>query len=71
MKIKDKRMSLGLTQDALGKKLGVGRTAVAMWENGEAIPRADKLPRLAQIFGCNIDELFGESTGTKKGNDLI
>lgn len=50
-----------LTQDDLAKALNVGRTCISMWEAGEANPRADKLPELARIFGCTIDELFADN----------
>lgn len=58
MNIKEKRESKNLTQEELGKKVGVNRSAVAMWEAGEALPRADKLPEIAKILGCSIDDLF-------------
>ena len=58
MGIKQKRESKGLTQEELGKKIGVNRSTVAMWETGEAMPRADKLPELAKILGCSIDDLY-------------
>ena len=58
MKIKELRLSKNLTQEDLAKKLIVDRSAVAMWETGKAMPRADKLPELAKILGCTIDELF-------------
>ena len=60
MFIKEKRESKDLTQDALGKLIGVNRSTRAMWETGEAMPRADKLPELARVLGCSIDELFKE-----------
>ena len=59
--IKNKRESKGLTQEELGKMLGVNRSTVAMWETGEAMPRADKLPELAKILGCSIDDLYKKS----------
>lgn len=61
MNIKNKRESKGLTQEELGKMLGVNRSTVAMWETGEAMPRADKLPELAKILGCSIDDLYKKS----------
>lgn len=33
-KIKEKRKEAGLTQEELGEKLGVQKSAVAKWENG-------------------------------------
>ena len=58
MNIKELRVSAKLTQEELGAMLGVNRSTIAMWETGEAMPRADKLPELAKIFGCSIDELY-------------
>ena len=61
MNIKEKRMSKGMTQEELGTRLNVTRSTVAMWENGESMPRADKLPELAKILQCDISDLFGEN----------
>lgn len=58
MKIKELREPLKLTQEELAKTLGVKRTTVSMWETGEAFPRADKLPLLAEKLNCTIDDLF-------------
>ena len=54
-------MSKGMTQEELGTRLNVTRSTVAMWENGESMPRADKLPELAKILQCDISDLFGEN----------
>jgi transcriptional regulator with XRE-family HTH domain len=56
--IKSKRTQTGHTQESVAKELNVDRSTVAKWESGEAMPRADKLPALAKLFGCSIDDLF-------------
>ncbi|MBQ8830818.1 MAG: helix-turn-helix transcriptional regulator [Oscillospiraceae bacterium] len=56
--IKERRLSKNMTQGELAKELGVSRTTVTMWETGASRPTADKLPTLAQVLGCTIDELF-------------
>ncbi len=61
--IKQLREASGLSQVALAEKLNVGQSTVAMWETGENVPRADKLPELAKILGCTIDDLFKEEKG--------
>ena len=53
------RENAGFTQENLAKMLGVDRSAIAKWETGEAMPRSDKLPDLAEALSCNIDDLFG------------
>ena len=57
-KIAELRKAAGLTQENLADKLGIKQGAIAMWESGKAMPRTDKLPLLAQLLGCTIDELF-------------
>lgn len=49
-----------LTQAAVANVLNIERSAIAKWETGESKPRADKLPMLAKLYNCTIDELFEE-----------
>lgn len=63
--IKALREKTELTQQRLGELLGVVQSTVAMWETGESMPRADKLPELARILGCTIDELYGQPAEIK------
>jgi len=56
--IKEKRESVKMTQEELGRILGVNRSTVAMWETREVLPRADKLPDLAKALKCSIDDLY-------------
>lgn len=50
-----------ITQQKLSEKLGIDRSTIAKWESGDTMPRADKLPELAKILNCTIDELFTAS----------
>lgn len=59
--IKRLRCALGLTQAELAKRVSVTQSQVAQWERGAAMPSAAKLPLLASVLGCTIDELFGHS----------
>lgn len=56
--IQNLRNKNNLTQEQLALKLNVDRSTIAKWETGEAMPRADKLPELARILECTIDDLF-------------
>ena len=58
MSIQQARSEKGLTQEALAKMMGISRSAVAMWETGQTRPRAQLLPKLADILGCTVDELL-------------
>ena len=48
--IYQKRKALGLTQEELGRKLGVTNKAVSKWEVGETTPDITVLEPLASIF---------------------
>ena len=58
--IKKAREKVGLTQQELANELGVVQSTVAMWETQSSLPRADKLPAMAKVLGCTIDELLKE-----------
>jgi transcriptional regulator with XRE-family HTH domain len=55
--IKEQRLRLGLSQMQLAEKMDVKQSTVAMWENGKSLPRTEILIKLADLFGCTIDEL--------------
>lgn len=52
------RRMTGLTQDALGARLGVTAQAVSKWERQVACPDITLLPAIADLFGITLDELF-------------
>lgn len=56
--IKKLRLKSGYTQSEISKILNISRSTIAKWETGESKPRAEKLPRLAKILSCSIDDLF-------------
>lgn len=58
MRIREMRERANLTQKDLAVEMGMDRSAIAKWEAEAALPTADKLPKLAQVLGCTIDELF-------------
>lgn len=52
------RQEKGLTQGNIAEAFGIRTSTVSMWETGDSLPRADKLYRLAEIFGCTVDDLL-------------
>jgi transcriptional regulator with XRE-family HTH domain len=64
--LKRRREQLNLTQEELGLRLNVSRSAIAKWEQGKGMPSLELLKTLALFFHCSIDELLGE-----KGLHLI
>lgn len=57
--ISAQRKKLGLTQEQLAQKLDVTNQAVSKWETDQSCPDVAMLPRLAELFGISMDELFG------------
>ena len=57
--IHDARKAAGLSQEALGEKLGVVSQTVSKWERGESVPDAALLVPLADALGVSLDGLFG------------
>lgn len=55
--IKTARTRLGITQAELASRIGIERTVLSHWENGDNDPRTADLPRIADALGCSIDEL--------------
>lgn len=65
-KIAQCRKSLNITQDALAQQLGVTNQAVSKWESDQCCPDVMLLPKLADIFGITLDELFDRVTHTEE-----
>ena len=55
------RRKLGMTQEALAQKLEVTNQAVSKWESDQCCPDISLLPRIADIFGITVDELFSRA----------
>lgn len=56
-RIFDLRKQKQLSRDALGKRIGVSKTAIKNWEDDENVPKHEYLDKLAYVFNCSIDYL--------------
>lgn len=63
------RKKLGITQEQLAQKLDVTNQAVSKWETDQCCPDTMLLPKLADVFGITIDQLFGREA-KQAVNDL-
>lgn len=63
-KIYQLRSEQGLSQEALGEKLGVSRQSVSKWETDQSIPELDKIVAVSEIFGVSTDYLLKETGET-------
>lgn len=58
MRFKFYRERMKFTQDDVALTLGIDRSSVAKWETGKALPRGLLLFRVAELYGCTVDELL-------------
>ncbi len=59
VRIAERRKLLGLSQEALGEKLGVSRQAISKWEADGAVPEIDKLIAMSRLFEVTVGWLLG------------
>lgn len=52
------RKEQGLTQEALGEKIGVTNKTVSRWENGNYLPPVEMLQELSKLYAVSINELL-------------
>ena len=58
-RIAQKRKELGLSQEALGDRLGVSRQSIYKWESDSTLPEVEKLIALSKLFGVSVGWLLG------------
>lgn len=56
-KLKTLRKKMGLTQAELAQEIGVSGRALNSWECGQRWPKIEDAIKLAEFFGCTLDEL--------------
>lgn len=54
------RKESGYTQLDLAEKVRVSRQAISKWETGRALPSAENLKYLSELFGVSVDYLLND-----------
>ena len=52
------RTEAGMTQSELGAKINYSDKSISKWERAEALPDANVLKQMSEIFGVSVDYLF-------------
>lgn len=60
-RLKELRLSKGLSQKELADKLNIGRTTICEYERGKIVPKQEGLLELASFFNVSTDYLTGVS----------
>ena len=58
-RIKKLILEKNLTQNAVAAEIGISRQAVSQYCDGSSVPNADKLAKLAKLFGVSADYILG------------
>lgn len=57
-RLKELRKDCGITQAQFAAMVGVQQNTVSQWETGDRNPPSTVLPRLVEVLGCTIDEIY-------------
>lgn len=60
------RMRAGLTQMEVAEALHITQATVSSWETGISYPTGSKIPAIARLYGCRMEELFTGQSGPVK-----
>lgn len=58
------RKKAGYSQAYVAEKLGISAASVCQWETGKTMPRASMLARIADLYGCKIDDLLADDNAS-------
>lgn len=61
--IQERRKKLGLTQESLAEKIGVGQQSLSRMERGDIAPKLERLPEVAATLQCSVADLFRPEAG--------
>lgn len=64
-RLRARRKALGLSLDALATELGVSYQQVQKYERGENRIGAGRLPHIARVLGCSVEDLVPSTLGSQ------
>lgn len=70
-RINELRRASGMTQEELGKKLGVVKSTISLWESDSSEPNHAATIALAKLFGVTTDYLLGAEGDTMGTEEKI
>lgn len=62
VRIRQLRLSAGMTQRDLAQRINVGNTTLSQYESGARVPSDEVKIKIASVFGVSVDYLLGASS---------
>lgn len=59
-KLRGLRLDHNLSQEELGKKIGVSGSSIGFWETGKRSPKIKQVVKIAEVFGIPWEELMDD-----------
>ena len=69
--LKKLRLASGLSQKQIADYLHITPQSVSKWENGDALPTIDYLPKLAECLNCDINVFFAPMQKTAIDSNVL
>ena len=71
-RIKSARKSAGMSQEALGDRLGIGKSSISDWESGKRAIPIDTVEQISEILGVSVQYIMGwvEEPAVRKSTGL-
>ena len=68
--IKDLRLEKDMTQQELGKEIGVSQKAIDYWERDVYEPKVSSVIELVKFFDLSFEDFFNELLGDEDDDDF-
>ena len=69
--LKNQRLKCGLSQKQIADYLNITPQSVSKWENGDALPSIDYLPKLAECLNCEINDFFVQDSDNTFNMEML
>lgn len=66
LQLKLLRVRAGLSQDEMAERLGIKTSRYGTWERGERMMSLEQACQVAEVLGCSLEELVGQSSATER-----
>lgn len=68
--LRDLRTKAGLSQEELGKKLGLAKSTISMYESGTREPNLETLEAIADLFNVDMNTLTDSKSSAELNDEL-